>query len=49
MADPDDKPQLDYRRKLTDAEKYERDGWFGLVITLIVCAIAAFVFLSISR
>jgi len=38
---------IDYRRPTTrephfplDAEKYERDGWIGLIVTLIVCTIA---------
>jgi hypothetical protein len=49
MADPNDKRPLEYRRKLTEAEKYERDGWIGLAITLAVCAIVAFVYFALSH
>jgi hypothetical protein len=32
---------LNYQPRLSpDAQKYERDGWIGLIATIIVCTIA---------
>ena len=50
MSDQTDKPPLGYRgkRKLTAAEKYERNGWIGLVITIAVCLIVALLYFGLA-
>ena len=50
MNEPNDTPPIDYRgkRKLTPAERYERNGWIGLVITLVVCTLVAFAYFSLA-
>ena len=50
MSDPNDKVPIDYggKRALTPAERYERNGWIGLVITLAVCLIVALLYFGLA-
>lgn len=41
----DNKRLLSYRPKKSEHDRYERNGWIGLAITLIACAVVAMAFL----
>ena len=43
------KQPFDYRPPRSGVDRYERNGWIGLAVTLAVCAIVAILYLSIRR
>ena len=48
MDDRENQP-LDYRPPDRDAERFERNGWIGLAITLAVCTVIAILYLTARR
>lgn len=40
---------LNYRTTISEHDRFERNGWIGLAITLIVCAVVALTVLSLHR
>ena len=48
MHEPREKQPLDYRPPST-ADRYERNGWIGLIITLVGCLVAAYLYIVVWR
>ena len=46
MTEPGDRPPLDYRRPPRTDDRFERNGWIGLAVTLAVCTVVAILYLS---
>lgn len=45
----ENKRLLSYRSRKSEHDRYERNGWIGLAITLIGCAVVAMTVLSLHR